>query len=198
MARIVLASKSPARVALLKNAGIAFTITPSEVDERVVEAPLLAAGRMPAEIALALAEAKATGVSRADATATVIAADQTLAAEGERWTKPGSIEEARQQLRTLSGRTHELHSGVAVARNGQVAWRHVETARMTLRPLSARFIEAYLARVGEQALASVGAYQVEGPGIQLFDRIEGDFFTILGLPLLPLLRWLRAEKVIPS
>ena len=198
MARLILASKSPARMMLLKNAGISCEAMPATVDERAIEGPLVAAGRNPAEIALALAEAKARAVSRMEPAATVIGADQTLEAGGERWHKPGSIGQARRQLEELAGRTHALHSGVAAARAGEVVWRYLDTARLTMRALSASFIEAYLARIGDDALASVGAYQVEGSGIQLFDRIEGDFFTILGMPLLPLLGWLRAEKVIAS
>jgi septum formation protein len=198
MTRLILASKSAARMQLLKNAGIEFEVMPAPLDERAVEGPLIAAGRNPAEIALALAEAKALAVSRAEPAATVIGADQTLEADGERWTKPGSIRQARDQLERLSGRTHALHSGVAVARNGAVDWHHVASARLTMRALSAGFIDAYLRQIGDNALASVGAYQIEGLGIQLFERVDGDFFTILGLPLLPLLGRLRAEKVIAS
>jgi septum formation protein len=183
---------------LLKNAGIVFEPIPAPVDERMIEAPLVAGGRNPAEIALALAEAKAVAVSQAEPTALVVGADQILEADGKRWNKPISIRQARAQLEQLSGRTHALHSGVAVARGGAVNWHHVETARLTMRALSADFIDAYLRQVGDDALASVGAYQIEGFGIQLFERIEGDFFTILGLPLLPLLGRLRAEKVIAS
>jgi len=198
MARLILASKSPARVMLLKNAGISFEAMPASVDERAIEAPLIANRCTPGEIALALAEAKAIAVSRSEPAATVIGADQTLEADGTRWIKPASIEEARRQLQHLSGRIHTLHSAAAGTRNGEVAWRHLDTARMTMRNLSASFIESYLARIGDRATASVGAYQIEDVGIQLFERIDGDFFTILGLPLLPLLGWLRAERVIPS
>ena len=198
MVRLILASRSPARVMLLQNAGIPFEAVPASIDERAIEAPLIAGRRTSGDIALALAEAKAIAISRAEPTATVIGADQTLEADGTRWTKPASIEEARRQLQHLSGRTHALHSGVAAARNGEIAWRHLDTAHMTMRKLSASFIDSYLTQVGDQSLASVGAYQVEGMGIQLFERIDGDYFTILGLPLLPLLGWLRAEKAIPS
>lgn len=183
---------------LLKNAGLSFEALPAPVDERTIEAPLIGGRRTPGEIALALAEAKAVAVSRAEPAAIVIGADQTLETDGARWTKPASIEEARQQLHHLSGRTHTLHSAVAAARNGEVAWRHLDMARMTMRQLSASFIESYLAQVGDRALTSVGAYQIEDVGLQLFECIDGDFFTILGLPLLPLLGWLREEKVIPS
>ena len=128
--------------------------------------------------------------------ALVIGADQTLDVDGNRWTKPATVAEAREQLARLSGHAHQLHSAVAVARDGAVAWRHRDSAQLTMRPLSATMIDAYLAEVGDAALASVGAYQIEGPGIRLFDRIDGDYFTILGLPLLPLLAYLRGEGAI--
>ena len=198
MTRLILASQSTARLLMLRNAGLSFEAKPALIDERAVEAPLIADRQPPSDIALALAEAKAVAVSRVEPDAVVIGADQTLEADGVRWTKPRTIDEARQQLERLAGHTHALHSGVAVARNRGVVWGHVDTARLTMRKLSAGFIDRYLAEVGEVALASVGAYQIEGIGIQLFERIDGDFFTILGLPLLPLLSWLRAQKMIPS
>jgi septum formation protein len=193
MDRIILASQSATRVALLKAAAIAFEPVPAAVDERLVEAPLIATGRTPADIAMALAAAKAMDVGAAERNAWVIGADQTLDADGERWNKPATMDDARKQLRALSGRTHALNTAVAVAHAGAVRWRHVETVRLTMRPLSATDIEAYLGLAGDSALSSVGAYQIEGPGIQLFDRIDGDYFAILGLPLLPLLKWLRGE-----
>jgi septum formation protein len=196
MARIVLASASPTRIAVLRNAGLDVTVTPARIDERAVEAPLVASARPPADIAAALAEAKALSVAAGEAGAFVIGADQVLSADGRPWHKPGGMAEARNQLAALSGRTHELHSAIAVVRDGSVAWRHGESVRMTMRPLAADFIDDYLVRVGEAALGSVGAYQIEGPGIQLFDRIEGDYFAILGLPLLPLLGYLRKAGAI--
>jgi septum formation protein len=196
--RLILASRSPARAMLLNKAGISFEAIPAAIDERAIEAPLVRARRTPAEIAVALAEAKAVAVSRSEPAAIVIGSDQTLEAAGQHWSKPESIAEARDHLQRLSGRTHALHAGVAAARNGAAVWRHLDTAHMTMRELSAGFIDAYLTEVGDEALTSVGAYQVERRGIQLFARIEGDFFTILGLPLLPLLAWLRAEGVVQS
>ena len=193
MVRIILASESPTRIAILKAAGISFEAMPSRVDERLVEAPLIAAGKSPAEIALALAEAKASGISTSHRTAWVIGADQTLDAGGERWVKPATMDAAASQLLSLAGRSHQLHTAVAGAHGGDVRWRHVESAVMTMRPLSPVEVRAYLETVGEAALGSVGAYQIEGPGIRLFDRIDGDYFAILGLPLLPLLKWLREE-----
>jgi nucleoside triphosphate pyrophosphatase len=196
MTKLVLASRSPARTALLGAAGVSFVAVPSSVDERAVEAPLIERGVSAKEIASALADAKATAVSRESSGSFVIGADQTLELDGTRWTKPGSVAEAREQLARLSGRTHELHSAVAVAHDGTILWRHSDSARLTMRPLTATAIDAYLAEVGEAALTSVGAYQIEGPGIRLFERIDGDYFAILGLPLLPLLMYLRSEGVV--
>jgi septum formation protein len=190
---LVLASSSPARVAVLAAAGVVFAVRPAAIDERAVEAPLTARGGTPAEAAATLAEAKALAVSREAPGALVIGADQTLDVEGARLTKPGSLADARDQLARLSGRTHALNSAVAVARDGVVLWRHGDVARLTMRTLSAGAIDAYLAEVGDKALLSVGAYQIEGPAVRLFERIDGDFFTILGLPLLPLLAYLRSE-----
>jgi septum formation protein len=197
MAPIVLASASPTRIALLRNAGIEFTAMPAQIDERAIEAPLAASARPPAGIAAALAEAKALSLAAQRAGAIVIGADQVLSADGRIWHKPASIGEARDQLIALSGRTHELHSAIAVARGSAIGWRHSETVRLTMRPLGVAFIDDYLAKVGEEALKSVGSYQIEGPGIQLFERIEGDYFAILGLPLLPLLAHLRSAGAIP-
>jgi septum formation protein len=196
MAPIVLASASPARIALLKSAGVAFTARPAPIDERAVEAPLVEAGAGAADVAAALAEAKAMAVGGEMPQAIVIGADQTLELAGRRCTKPATLAEAREQLRRLSGRTHRLHTAAAAVRAGAVVWRHRETARLTMRPLSDAVIDRYLARVGKAALASVGAYQIEGPGIQLFDSIDGDYFAILGLPLLPLIKFLRGEGAI--
>jgi septum formation protein len=193
MTSIVLASRSAARVALLKAAGVSFTALPSIIDERAVEAPLVAKGAPAAEIAAALAEKKALDVGGRSAGALVIGADQTLSCNGRRWSKPANAAEARRQIAELAGRTHELHSAVAVVRDDKAVWRHVETARLTMRPLTNAAIDAYLAEAGDAAQRSVGAYQIEGPGIRLFEKIEGDYFTVLGLPLLPLLLYLRGE-----
>ena len=193
---IILASGSAARRALLDNAGVAFTVSPAPVDERAIEAPLIAAGTSPAEIATALAEAKAIVMSRANPGAYVIGADQTLDWNGERWTKPATRADARAQLALLSGRSHQLHSAIVVARDGVIVWQHHDSATLTMHKLSPTRIDAYLARIGDAALMSVGVYQLEGEGIRLFERIDGDYFTILGLPLLPLLNYLRAEGAI--
>jgi septum formation protein len=193
MDRIVLASASPTRRAMLTNAGVRFTARPAPIDERAVEASFIAADASPMRIAEALANAKALAV-RAESEATIVlGADQVLEGDGRRWNKPASLEEARAQLRALSGKTHALHSAIAAARGGRIVWKAADSARLTMRPLTEAFIDGYLAEVGEAALGSVGAYQVEGLGIQLFDKIEGDHFTILGLPLLDLLAFLRRE-----
>ncbi|HVY19130.1 MAG TPA: Maf family protein [Bauldia sp.] len=193
---IVLASRSAARIALLSGAGVVFTAAPSSVDERAVEAPLIAGGASPAEVAAALADAKAIDVSARMPSAVVIGADQTLELDGERWTKPATIAVAREQIARLSGHTHQLHSAVAIARAGEITWRHVASAALTMRPLTAAAIDAYLAAAGDAITGSVGAYQLEGAGVHLFERIEGDYFTILGLPLLPVLARLREEGVL--
>lgn len=193
---LVLASGSRIRAELLQNAGLSIEIDPADVDERLVEAPLLEADFAPEDIATVLAEAKANDVSERRHGDLVIGADQILAYQGRRYTKPDDMEAARRQLLAFSGKTHELHSAVVLAQNGNAVWRHVSTARLTMRELSPQFVGQYLADVGEAALSSVGAYQLEGPGIQLFEKIEGDYFTILGLPMLPLLEELRREGLL--
>jgi septum formation protein len=192
MGRIVLASTSRTRIALLANAGVTFAAKAAPIDERAVERPLIEAGAAPAAVAEALAAAKALALEEGR-DALVLGADQTLAFGARRWTKPRSIEEARDQLLALSGETHALHSAVAAARGGAIVWRFSDTAKLTMRPFGPEFVDRYLERVGGAALQSVGAYQIEGEGLQLFERIEGDYFTILGLPLLPLLAFLRRE-----
>ncbi|MGB3349433.1 MAG: Maf-like protein [Brucella anthropi] len=194
--KLVLASKSPFRSALLKNAGIEFSTASADIDERAVEAPLYETGATPEEVAQVLAEAKALDVSEKNPGAVVIGCDQTLSLGDEIFHKPADMEAARRQLLKFSGKTHQLNSAVVLVKNGKTLWRHVSIARMTMRDLDPGFVGRYLGRVGDVALSSVGAYQVEGPGIQLFDKIEGDYFTIVGLPLLPLLAELRKEKLI--
>jgi septum formation protein len=193
---IVLASGSEVRRTLLANAGVPFDVTPAALDERAAEQPLLETGASVEDIALALAMAKAVAVSEKRPEAIVIGADQMLELDGERLTKPTDMEAARRQLLRLSGRMHRLHSTVACARGGQIMWDHVESPRLTMRKLDPAEIGRYLAAAGPTVLASVGVYQLEGLGVRLFDRIEGDYFAILGLPLLPLLKFLRAERAI--
>jgi septum formation protein len=193
---LILASGSPSRRTLLANAGIAFEVVRPDIDERAVEATLEGSGVTPGEVATILAEAKAVEVSGRRPDALAIGADQTLSLGDEVLHKAGDMEAARRRLLALSGRTHRLHSAVVLAKGGVAVWRHVSVASMTMRTLSPEFIGRHLARVGDSVLGSVGAYQVEGEGIQLFERIEGDTFTIVGLPLLPLLAALRERGAI--
>ncbi|MBA5778908.1 Maf-like protein [Stappia sp. F7233] len=191
MTELVLASGSRIRADLLRNAGLDIRVVPSTLDERAVEAPLLESGAEPADIATILADAKATDVSGNNPGVLVIGADQVLDIDGERLTKADDMEGARRQLLKLAGRQHALHSAVALIRDGQTVWNTVSTAYLTMRPFSPEFVGRYLAKIGDSALSSVGCYQLEGVGVQLFEKIEGDYFTILGLPLLPLLGELR-------
>jgi septum formation protein len=195
---LVLASGSKIRAELMRNAGLTIDVDPANVDERAVEAPLLEAGFPPEDLASVLAEAKANDVSARRPGELVIGADQILAFEGERRTKPDDMEAARRQLLAFSGKTHELLSAVVISKDGEAIWRHVSTARLTMRTLSPAFVGHYLAEAGDDVLSSVGAYQLEGLGLQLFEKIDGDYFTILGLPMLPLLAQLRELGVIEA
>ncbi len=191
-----LASASPSRAALLRQAGIEARIEPADVDEADVKKSLHAQGAEAAHAAETLAELKATRVSRRHAGALVVGADQILAC-GEVWyDKPTDMDDARRQLRALSGKRHALMSAVCVARDGAKLWHHTERARMWMREFGEDFIDVYLNAVGADVLGLVGAYRLEGPGVQLFARVEGDFFGILGLPLLPLLDFLRGHGVV--
>lgn len=196
MTRLILASASPHRRALLENAGVAVEAFASRIDERAVEGPLVESGVGPEDIADILAEAKASEVSERFADALVIGADQTLGLEGDLLHKAGTMEAARRQLLLLSGRTHRLTSAVVLASGGRTLWRHSGTADITFRSLTPPEIGRYLAKAGEGALSSVGCYQVEGLGVRLIERIEGDLFTVIGLPLLPLLSELRRRRAI--
>ncbi|MEH0070813.1 Maf family protein [Pannonibacter sp. Pt2-lr] len=190
---LVLASGSSIRATLLRNAGLDFAVDPAGVDEREIERPLLEAGAGPQEIAHVLGKAKALDVALRRPGDLVIGADQVLGLGSTRFTKPADLAAARAQLALLAGKAHDLHSSVVVAQGGQVLWSHVSTARLHMRALSDAELDAYLAAAGAAALSSVGCYQLEGLGIRLFERIEGDYFTILGLPLLPLLGFLREK-----
>ena len=190
---LILASTSAARIGLLRQAGLDFEAVGADVDERSLEEPLLAGGAIPSDVALALAEAKALSVSARFPDALVIGGDQVLDLDGERFVKPDGREAAKRQLGRLAGRTHRLRSGIALAQGGGIVWRHLSTATLSMRPLDEAALDRYLDRAGDAVTRSVGAYQLEGVGIQLFEAIDGDYFTILGLPLLPLLAALRAR-----
>lgn len=195
---LVLASGSKIRGDLLRNAGLRFEVDPADVDERSVEAPLLESGVSPEDLALILAEAKADNVSERRPADLVIGADQVLALGDQRYTKPEDMAAARRQLLELSGQTHELISAVVLSQNGKAIWRHSSVVRMKMRSLSPEYIGQYLADAGPDILNSVGGYQLEGIGVQLFEEIEGDYFTVLGLPLLPLLSKLRDLGVLEA
>ncbi len=193
-APLVLASQSRARQMLLDHAGLAFEAVPADIDERAIQqkSGLL----QPGEIAALLAQEKALHISAKMPDRYVIGADQTLALGTRLFSKPAGRAQAAEQLRALAGNTHELHSGVAVALGGKVLFSEVAIARMTMRPLNGDEIRSYLDAAGEAVTTSVGAYQLEGLGAHLFERIEGDHFTILGLPLLPLLAFLRGQGLL--
>ena len=190
-APLILASQSPFRRMLMENAGLTFQTQAADIDERAAEAALAAHNPTPQAIAEALAIEKARDVARRNPGSLVIGSDQTLSLEGLVFHKPADMAEAKAHLMAMSGKTHSLNCGIALVRDGQTLWSHVSVANLTMRPLSEAFVERHLARVGSRVLASVGAYQLEGEGVQLFERIDGDYFTILGLPLLPLLAKLR-------
>lgn len=188
---IILASTSPFRRQLLANAGLSIEAVAPEIDERAVEQSLEGADVTPEDVAQILAEAKAVNVSERYPDRWVIGGDQTLSLGDRIFHKPADMEGARRHLLALSGKTHQLNSAIVLVRDGEVLWRHVGIARLTMRQLDPGFIGRHLSRIGDKALSSVGAYQIEGEGIQLFESIEGDHFTIVGLPLLPLLDQLR-------
>lgn len=190
---LILASRSSTRKALLAGAGLRFEASPAQIDERAIEVSALGKGRKPSAVAQTLAEAKAVSESLARPGAVVIGADQVLALEGELLHKPVDLDAARRQLDRLSGRSHQLHAGVALARDGRLLWSLAETATLTMRSFSERERDAVLKLEGDAVLNSVGAYRLEGPSIRLFERVEGDYFTILGLPLLSLMAALRVH-----
>lgn len=193
-APLILASQSAARKALLANAGLDCEAIPADIDERAVQDTSGLSN--PREIALLLAREKAIAVSARYPGRYVVGADQTLALGERLFTKPAGRPQATAQLRDLAGRSHELHSAVAVACDGEILFEDISVARMTMRPLAEGEIGAYLDEAGDAVSSSVGAYQLEGLGVHLFESIEGDHFTILGLPLLPLLAFLRRERLV--
>jgi len=191
--RPVLASKSATRRTMLENAGIAVDVEAAAIDERALEEEFLAGGGSPSGVAAALARAKALNVSARRPEVLCFGADQTLRLDGHLFHKPGDLAAAEQSLVKLAGRTHVLDSAVCVARHGAPLFEAAQSARLTMRALDERAIRDYLVLAGSTVLSSVGAYQVEGLGVHLFEAIEGDHFTILGLPLLALLKWLRSQ-----
>jgi septum formation protein len=195
---LALASASVSRARLLEAAGLTVLCEPSRIDEDEIKAAFRASGAGAEACATALAEAKALRVSGRRPGVLVIGADQMLVCEGRWFDKPADRREARAHLLSLRGRAHELVTAACVARDGAVLWRVLERPRLVMRRFSDAFAEAYLDAVGDAALASVGAYQLEGRGVQLFAAVEGDFFAILGLPLLPLLDFLRGHGVVSS
>lgn len=197
---LILASGSPYRRKMLEAAGLAFHVVPADVNEAALKRGLAAQTPkpIPASVADALARAKAQSVSVRHPDATVIGADQILALGADLLDKPGDLAAARVQLERLRGKTHRLVSAVALAEGGKVFWTHAEEAVLTMRPFSPEFLDRYLAKAGADVCQIVGAYEIEGPGIQLFERVDGDHFTIIGLPLVSLLAELRSREVIDA
>jgi septum formation protein len=194
--KLILASTSRIRSELLIKAGLAFEALRPEVDEDALKAS--AKGLAPGDLARSLAAAKAVSVANRRPDAMVIGADQILNLEGRVFDKPGSREEARRHLLELSGRSHVLETAICCAKARDVVWQHLGRATLTMRSFSESFLDGYLDRMGPEVVTSVGGYKLEGLGAQLFESIEGDYFTILGLPLLPLLDFLRRKEVLPA
>lgn len=196
--RIILASTSATRQAMLRSAGVTFEVEPSGIDEEPIKVAGRQDGISAGDVAVSLAREKALATSGRHPDAIVIGADQILECDGTWLDKPKDTAAARSHLRLLSGRTHRLETGVVCARDGAVVWSHLARPELTMRSLSEAFIADVVAREGDRCLGSVGAYRLEGPGVQLFERIEGDYFAILGLPLLPLLGFLRESGSLNS
>jgi septum formation protein len=194
--RLILASASPSRAAVLRAAAVPFTASPAGIDEAGLKDGLLAAGKTASEIAAALAEAKAIEVSRHQPDALVLGADQVLEFDGELISKCADMAAARDLLLRLRGKTHRLISALALAEGGRACWMFTDTATLKMRQYSDEFLDAYLSAEGTRLLAGVGCYRLEGMGAQLFESVKGDYFSILGLPLQPLLAELRQQDVI--
>ncbi len=188
---LILASTSPFRKMLFENAGLTFETAAPDVDERAIEETLEGSGATASDIAEILAESKARNIAEKNPAKLVIGGDQTLSLEGRQFHKPKDMEEARQHLLAMSGKVHQLNSAIVIVRGDEIIWRHVSVAHMHMRVLDPGFIGRHLAAVGDIALKSVGSYQIEGPGIQLFEKVDGEYFTIVGVPMIPLLAKLR-------
>lgn len=193
MSRLILASASRSRARMLKNAGISTEAIASGVDEDAIKQDGLVDGLLMDDIAMALAQAKALAISAQHPNALVIGADQILVCEGQYYDKPRDMTEARKHLQALSGKRHELLTAACVAAGNEIVWQHISAPQLRMRVLDESFIATYLETAWPMVMESVGAYQLEGRGAQLFDHVDGDFFSILGLPLLPLLAFLREQ-----
>ena len=195
---LLLASASAIRLTLLQNAGLSVTAQPARIDEVAIRAALATESAKPRDVADALAELKARKLATRHPIALVLGCDQVLACNDQIFAKPASQDDARQQLQTLRNKTHHLHSAIVLYHEGKPIWRHISSAKLTMRPFSHAFLDDYLTRNWPQVQHSVGAYLLESEGIRLFSAIEGDYFGILGLPLLPLLNYLSLRGFIPS
>ena len=196
MTSIILASGSSIRRDMLQNAGLDVEVQPARVDEAGIKSAMLAEDAPPRDIADKLAELKSLRISQKNPEALVLGADQVLVHAKRLFDKPEDLSEAREHLELLSGQAHELLSAAVISENGKPVWRHIGRAQMIMRPLSAPFINAYLAAEREGVLETVGCYKLEGRGAQLFSRVQGDYFSVLGLPLLEILGFLRARGVL--
>ena len=196
--KLVLASGSRTRSQILAAAGLSFVVDPADIDERAIARPQVAMGASAEEIAILLARAKSSAVGARHPDDLTLGADQTLVCEGRILDKPPTPCAAREQLEFLSGKIHELHTALCITRRGQITWNHVERASLKMRPLSKEFLSYYIRQMGTQVTATVGGYQIEGLGIQLLEYVRGDHFTILGMPLLPLLAYLRTTGLMHS
>lgn len=195
---LILASKSVIRAKILRDAGLIIDLDPSTIDERAVEAPAMEKGVSPSAIAQLLAQEKARDVSLRRSGAIVIGADQTLSLGAQRFSKPKNRIAAREQIAALRGKTHSLCSAAALSRDGIIFWSDVSITHLTMRSFSDAFLDSYLDQMAETVTTTVGGYQLEGLGVQLFSAVDGDYFTILGLPLLPLLQALRDHQLLPA